>query len=415
MKLDKIEFPISNASVSQKKKKMKTIFPPSILVTVALLSATLAHAQREVRPDYKPIVPGLDYAFIQTTNWNNGEPWSIHIARLDRSQKNLRVAEALAHQQVFGTASVSAIAKSFPRERGEPLVVINAGFCNRTSGPYIGASRGIGKGADAAMVITDSEVVGAPSKYNFVVNEDGSMHFGNFESRFSVTLPNGTTMPLRLNNECKSNSVVLFTHLLGATTRATNNLEIILENPKQQSLSWNVGKSYTLRVKAVNSLGNTSLSNNIAVLSFSSEMAAKASELHLGDTIKVELKTSPELNNVSTACHMIFPLVEKGKVLETFDGQGAILNRNPRTAIGFNDRYFYMVVVDGRQKTLSMGMNAKELAEFMALLGCTEAANLDGGGSSTFWMAGKRRNSVPGGVERPRGDALIIMQKPGKN
>jgi hypothetical protein len=390
---------------------MKAIFLSPLLVAVTLFAMS-ARAQRQVHPNYKPSVPGLDYAFLQTTNWNNGEPWSIHIARLDRSQKNLRVAESLAHQTVLGTAPVSAIAKSFPRERGEPLVAINAGFCNRVRGPYIGASRGIGKSADASMVITDREVAGAPSKYNFIVNEDGSMHFGNFEPRFAATLPNGETVPLRLNNECKSNSVVLFTHILGATTRATNHLEVILENSKQQSLSWNVGKSYTLRVKAVNPAGNTPLSSNIAVLCFSSEMASKASGLHAGDTIKVELKTLPELKNVVTACHMIFPLVEKGKVLEKFDGRGAILHKNPRTAIGFNDRYFYMVVVDGRQKSLSTGMTAKELAEFMASIGRTEAANLDGGGSSTFWMGGERRNSVPGGIERTRGDALLIVQNP---
>jgi exopolysaccharide biosynthesis protein len=143
-------------------------------------------------------------------------------------------------------------------------------------------------------------------------------------------------------------------------------------------------------------------------------MASKASGLHVGDTIKVKLKTFPELKNVATACHMIFPLVEKGKILETFDGRGAILHKNPRTAIGFNDRYFYMVVVDGRQKSLSTGMTAKELAEFMASIGCTEAANLDGGGSSTFWMSGERRNSVPGGIERTRGDALLIVQNPAR-
>jgi exopolysaccharide biosynthesis protein len=69
-------------------------------------------------------------------------------------------------------------------------------------------------------------------------------------------------------------------------------------------------------------------------------------------------------------------------------------------------------VVDGRQKEISMGMNARELAQFMAELGCEEAMNLDGGGSSTFWMQGKTRNSVPGGKERDRADALVIAQAP---
>jgi exopolysaccharide biosynthesis protein len=85
-------------------------------------------------------------------------------------------------------------------------------------------------------------------------------------------------------------------------------------------------------------------------------------------------------------------------------------HRNPRTSIGFNDRYFYMVVVDGRQRQLSMGMSAAELADFMATIGCREAMNLDGGGSSTFWMQGKTCNSVPGGKERTRADALFVIR-----
>src|SRR5665213_1853479 len=138
----------------------------------ALLVATPIQARSKVQPNYEPIVRGLDYAHIQTTNWNNGEPWSIHIARLDRSQKDLHLAESLAHHEVFGTAPVSAIARAFPKEKGEPLVAINAGFCIRTKNPYQGAPRGIGKEAEASMVITDGELISAPSKYSFWVNED---------------------------------------------------------------------------------------------------------------------------------------------------------------------------------------------------------------------------------------------------
>jgi hypothetical protein len=201
--------------------------------------------------------------------------------------------------------------------------------------------------------------------------------------------------------------------VLGPSTRATNRFEVVLEDPRQIQLSWRVGESSVMRVKEINPLGNTPLTPATAVLSFGANMSNKAGALRPGDKIKVELRTSPELNHVVTACHAIFPVVKSGKALETFDASGAMLHRNPRTAIGFNSRYFFMVVVDGRQKELSMGMNARELAQFMAQLGCDEAMNLDGGGSSTFWMQGKTRNSVPGGKERDRADALVIAQSPG--
>ena len=111
----------------------------------------------------------------------------------------------------------------------------------------------------------------------------------------------------------------------------------------------------------------------------------------------------------------IFPLAHGGEVLKEFAGSRYLLYKHPRTAIGLNSRSFYMVVVDGRQKGLSLGMYPKELARFMVLLGCTEAMNLDGGGSSTFWLEGNVRNSPCGGKERSLANGLAIVQRPSGN
>jgi len=383
-----------------------------IILLIGTADRTSAAANHNLALNYTAVVPGLDYATLQTSNWNTGEPWSIHIARLDRTHKELRLAENLAHNEIFGVAPVSAIAGSFPRSRGEPLVAINAGFCIRTPNPYIGAPRGIGKDAHAAMVIVDGEVVGAPSKFSFWVNEDRSMHFGDIKSSFNAKLPGGEKVAIGLNRECFAGDIVLFTHMLGKQTRATNHLELVLESAEHSTLSWRVGETRIMQVKAINPAGNSGLSNTVCVLSFSQQAAAKASAIRVGDTIQVDLSTSPSLRNVVTACHGIFPVVSEGQPLEKFDAGAVIQHRNPRTAIGFNDRYFFMVVVDGRQKQLSTGMNSRELAEFMAVLGCREAMNLDGGGSSTFWKQGKICNSIPGGRERTRADSLMIVREP---
>ena len=57
---------------------------------------------------------------------------------------------------------------------------------------------------------------------------------------------------------------------------------------------------------------------------------------------------------------------------------------NPRTAIGYsaNKKWILMTVVDGRNKGVSEGVTLPELAKIMKNLGCTDAINLDGGGSS---------------------------------
>lgn len=63
--------------------------------------------------------------------------------------------------------------------------------------------------------------------------------------------------------------------------------------------------------------------------------------------------------------------------------------RHPRTAIGITaDGKMIVVVVDGRSSQ-SQGLTIPQLSELMAALGCTQALNLDGGGSSTAWVKGE--------------------------
>lgn len=63
--------------------------------------------------------------------------------------------------------------------------------------------------------------------------------------------------------------------------------------------------------------------------------------------------------------------------------------RHPRTAFGVTaDNKMIVVVVDGRSSQ-SQGLTIGQLSELMAALGCTQALNLDGGGSSTAWVKGE--------------------------
>ena len=58
--------------------------------------------------------------------------------------------------------------------------------------------------------------------------------------------------------------------------------------------------------------------------------------------------------------------------------------QHPRTALGIADggKTLVLVVVDGRRPRQAVGMSLAELAGLMKQLGCRDALNLDGGGSS---------------------------------
>ncbi|HUP63946.1 MAG TPA: phosphodiester glycosidase family protein [Thermoanaerobaculia bacterium] len=84
---------------------------------------------------------------------------------------------------------------------------------------------------------------------------------------------------------------------------------------------------------------------------------------------------------------------------------------HPRTAVGLSrdGRYFYMVVVDGRQEKYP-GVTLSRLGAFMREeLGVCTAMNLDGGGSSTMVVHGEIRNRPSDGSERSVANHLGVI------
>lgn len=68
--------------------------------------------------------------------------------------------------------------------------------------------------------------------------------------------------------------------------------------------------------------------------------------------------------------------------------------RHPRTAVGkLADGSIMLIVVDGRTEE-SAGMSLTELQQTMRWLGCVNALNLDGGGSSAMYVKGEPENGV---------------------
>lgn len=78
-------------------------------------------------------------------------------------------------------------------------------------------------------------------------------------------------------------------------------------------------------------------------------------------------------------------------------------HRHPRSLVGAtDDGHILFVVVDGRQPGYAEGMSLFELRSLARMLGCTDALNLDGGGSSTLYVAGEGFSGV---VNKPSGKA----------
>lgn len=129
--------------------------------------------------------------------------------------------------------------------------------------------------------------------------------------------------------------------------------------------------------------------------------------------VELEIATSPDWDDVK---HIISGgpyLVKNSEVFVDMTAQklGAVGGKNPRTAIGYTSDYnMIMVAVDGREGS-SVGMTLMQLAGFMKSLGCINAMNLDGGGSTVMYVNGRVVNNpqVRGGITLS--NALVLSKK----
>ena len=129
--------------------------------------------------------------------------------------------------------------------------------------------------------------------------------------------------------------------------------------------------------------------------------------------VEVEINTIPDWKNMK---HIISGgpyLVKDSEVYVDISAEklGAIGGKNPRTAIGYTkDNHLIMVAVDGRENQ-SVGMTLMQLASFMKSIGCTNAINLDGGGSTVMYVNGQVVNNpaFKGGIAIS--NALVLARK----
>ena len=85
-------------------------------------------------------------------------------------------------------------------------------------------------------------------------------------------------------------------------------------------------------------------------------------------------------------------LIHEGKIneKEAVEGCGYYEQMEPLTGLGMIEPYHYIAIIArGRPKDKYAGVRLSWLADKMLELGCTEALNLDGGGTACMFFNGK--------------------------
>lgn len=368
------------------------------IAIVVLLAVWLmiGPAAAQLDRTYPEVGPGLTYVHERIGD----VPWAIHILKIDRQSADFRLISSLAQGTIFGLAGISKHVGAVPSDLGTPIAAINGDFYHIAVGPYQGDPTG--------LQIVQGELVSAPGGPSFWIDSAGKPQIGEVQSQLKVTWPDSSTTPIGLNEERKDDAAILYTPILGPSTRTKDGREMILECVGDGPwLPVRPGQTYKACVREVRDSGDTPLSPDTMILSLGPNLV-NAPTVVPGDQLRITMATSPDLTGVDVAIGGHPILVADGKRVPFGPGDP----RHPRTMIGWNSRYLYFVVVDGRQTGLSAGMTNGEMASLMRRLACTDAMNLDGGGSSTFWLGGRVMNVPSDGRERGIANALILLRKP---
>lgn len=369
----------------------------AIRLGLAILSLTFsARADEPASPR-----PRSDRGYSYQRDIVSEVPWSINIVRISRTNTLLELHTTLAGGNSIGLATLSEHVARMSKKGGRAIAAINGDYFIRD---------GIFSGDPESLQILDGELVSAPSgKSSFWIDPAGNPHITNVVSKLEVTWPDGSTMPIGLNEARPDDKPVLYTSRTRGSTHTSGGLEFVLE--RWDSSPWLplvAGETYDARIAAVRDKGDGPIPPaDGLVLSVPPGLTKRTANAAVGARIKISTATFPDLRGVQTAIGGGPALLRGGK-LAPFRSEAV---RHPRSAVGWSRDFIYFVQVDGRQRDLSVGMTLQELADKMQKLGCEEALNLDGGGSSTLWMAGQIINSPCEGAERPMGNALVLVQK----
>lgn len=313
----------------------------------------------------------LGVKHIKLTKTINGRPVRINVVEINQKlNPNLQINPQLSSSRLASKSTITTLAR-----KNNSLVAINGTYFKPQTGVPLGT------------LMINGKIYTGPI-YNRVA-------MGIFDEGFDMAR-------LELNAQVKSFKGNLKVDNINQPRMLSTH--VIVYTPEWGSFappSPKYGKQIAVENGKIVSIGTQTMPipHNGYVIVGPDE---RLSKLYRAKHVDLDIKTIPNWDNVK---HIISGgpyLVKNGEVFVDMTEQklGAIGGKNPRTAIGYTqDGNFIMVAVDGREGT-SVGLTLKELAWFMKSIGCINAMNLDGGGSTVMYVNGRVVNmpKVKGGI-----------------
>jgi len=275
---------------------------------------------------------------------------------------------------IYGRQTITQVANHLKSNGKYPVAAINSDFFSLQTGVPMG------------VVVSESIIRTSDSDRPAVAfSNDGSVFIGTPSYSFNLRTTDGEkAVRIEAYNKYRQPySVYMFNRDFASTTKATTNgLNVIIG-----SVEGNMKSGSTIRgiVESVEiNDGAIDIPEGKYVLSIDTSAASekydKVAALAVGDSVEINISAADiRWNNVAYATGGQEKLLTKGEA-----ESGLADSANPRTAVGIKaDGSVMFYTIDGRQSH-SYGVRLITLAKRLKELGCVEALNLDGGGSTSI-------------------------------
>ena len=378
-------------------------------VALALAFGLLLSLPAFAGPDLPiPIAPGTSYRRL----YRPEGPWAINVVEAELSQQYLELHSVLGGGTTVGRQPVSRMVNGQASVAGtggpalQQVAAVNGDFFAMAGGAYTTIPLGLQVESGELVTLPN------PDRSVFYLLADGSAHIGRVSASVWLRGPGGLLYPIAgVNRPPEHGELVLFTPRFGKETRAYDSVAQLtltgLSGPVKPKgeVSGTIANVVVGATQPIPSDGLVLAANGVA--------AYALRRLQARDQVRISVEMTPDVGEIRMAVGGGPRLVRDGQIAvehraERFHDSFAT-RRHPRTGVGVREGVMVMVTVDGRQPGYSDGMTLREFAQLFVDLGCKEAMNLDGGGSSTMVVRSQVVNSPSDGAERRVANALALF------